>query len=82
MTALRVSVPEAMVGVVIGEFIGGNHGIGYLAEAAAGRYNTAGVFAVIAAILVIVLLLDSVLTIVERSALKWRPEATAARGAR
>jgi NitT/TauT family transport system permease protein len=82
LTALRIAIPEAMVGVIIGEFISGNRGIGYLAEAAAGRFNTAGVFAVIASILIIVLVFDSLLTLVERRLLRWRPPAVAGRSLR
>jgi NitT/TauT family transport system permease protein len=74
--ALRIAVPEAMVGVVIGEFIGGSHGVGYLIEAAAQQYDTAGVFAAIAAILIIVLLFDGLLTLAERQLLRWRPSVS------
>jgi NitT/TauT family transport system permease protein len=73
ITALRVAIPEAVVGVIIGEFIGGLHGVGYLVEEAAQQYNTAGVFAAIASILIIVLILDGLLTLVERWLLRWRP---------
>jgi NitT/TauT family transport system permease protein len=82
ITALRIAIPEAMVGVVIGEFIGGNRGVGYLIVASAGRYNTAAVFASIAAVLAIVLAMDTLLTLVERTLGGWRGSATGAGVAR
>lgn len=77
LAALRIAVPEAMVGVIIGEFIGGSQGIGYLIEASAQQYDTASVFAAIASLLVVVLLLDALLTVIERRLLRWRPTAGA-----
>lgn len=82
LTALRIAIPEAMVGVVIGEFIGGNRGVGYLIEASAGHYNTAAVFASIVAILAIVLVMDTALTLVERQLGGWRGAGATEAGAR
>ncbi len=79
LTAMRITVPEAMVGAIVGEFIAGNRGIGYLINSASNQYNTAGVFAGIIAILIVVLLMDSLVTLLERRLMRWRPPSAADR---
>lgn len=63
MTGLRTAVPQAVIGAIVGEFISSQQGIGYLISSASSRYNTAGVFAAVLILSVLVLvmavLLDS-----------------------
>jgi NitT/TauT family transport system permease protein len=73
LIAMRITVPEAMVGAIVGEFIAGNRGIGYLINSASNQYNTAAVFAGIIAILVVVLIMDTLVTLAERRLMRWRP---------
>jgi NitT/TauT family transport system permease protein len=73
LIALRITVPEAMIGAIIGEFIAGNRGVGYLINAASNQFDTASVFAGIAAILIVVLLMDWAVTMLERRLMRWRP---------
>lgn len=47
LAALRITLPAAMIGAVVGEFIAGNRGLGYLAQAAAAEYATEGVIAAV-----------------------------------
>jgi NitT/TauT family transport system permease protein len=75
MTGLRLAVPEALIGAVIGEFIAANQGLGYLVTSAAAQFNTAATLAAIVALLVIVLVMDGMLGIAERRLLRWRPPA-------
>jgi NitT/TauT family transport system permease protein len=72
LIAMRITVPEAMVGAIVGEFIAGNRGIGYLINSASNQYNTASVFAGIIAILVVVLLMDTLVSVLERRLMRWR----------
>jgi NitT/TauT family transport system permease protein len=72
MTALRITIPQAMVGAIIGEFLAGNRGVGYLINSASNQYNTAGAFAGIATLLVIVLVMDWLVSVAERRFLRWR----------
>jgi NitT/TauT family transport system permease protein len=74
LTALRVTVPSAMIGAIIGEFISSNRGIGYLVSAASSQYNTAGVFAGIFALLIVVAVLDVSVAALEAYLLRWRPK--------
>jgi sulfonate transport system permease protein len=73
VTALRLTIPAALIGAIVGEFISSNRGIGYLINAASSRYNTAEVFAGIFGLLVLVLLMNAGLTAVERVWLRWAP---------
>ena len=67
LTALRLTIPAALIGAVIGEFISSNRGVGYLINAASSRYATAEVFAGIGSLLVVVLCMNAGLSLLERS---------------
>lgn len=61
LAALRATLPAAMIGAVVGEFIASNRGLGYLASAAASEYETDGVIAAALVMAVIVLALTVLL---------------------
>ena len=44
-TGLRISIPYALIGAVVGEVFASNAGIGYLINSSATQFDTAGVFA-------------------------------------
>lgn len=73
VTGLRLAVPEALIGAVVGEFISANQGLGYLVTSAAAQFNTAATLAAIVVLLAIAAALDAGLTLVERRVLRWRP---------
>ena len=77
MTGLRLAVPEALIGAVVGEFISANRGLGYLVTSAAAQFNTAGAMAAILALLLIVAAMDFALGLAERRLLRWRPRPAA-----
>ena len=52
-SGLRIGSTLAVIGVVVGELVGGNMGLGYLLTFYEGQGNTAGVFVIIAALTVI-----------------------------
>lgn len=72
LVALRLTIPAAMIGAVIGEFISSNRGLGYLINAASSRYDTAAVFAGILSLLVVVVGMNSAVGWLERRLLRWR----------
>jgi NitT/TauT family transport system permease protein len=78
MTGLRLAVPEALIGAVVGEFIAANRGLGYLVTQAAAQFNTAATMAAIVVLLLVVVVMDSMLSLAERRLLRWRPPAWAA----
>lgn len=77
VTALRLTIPAALIGAVIGEFISSNRGVGYLINAASSRYATAEVFAGIGSLLVLVLCMNAALSLLERSWFRWVPRDSA-----
>lgn len=70
---LRVSVPYALVAAVTAEIIGANTGIGYLIQRSAGNFFTAGVFAGIAVLVVVSVVVNALVTLLEKRFLRWKP---------
>ncbi len=56
---LRVSVPYALIGAVLGEMIASNRGLGYLVQFSGAQFDTAGVFAVLIVIALLAMALNS-----------------------
>lgn len=54
---LRLAAPEAVIGAIVGEFISAQKGIGYLILSASARYQTAGVFAAVLILGILVLVM-------------------------
>ena len=75
LASLHVSFGFALVGAVVGEFLGAKEGIGLLISTAQGAFNASGVFAAMIVLAVVALLADFLLTRVEKRLLKWRPAA-------
>ena len=73
LVAMRITLPAALIGAIIGEFISSNRGIGYLIASASSRYDTAAVLAGIGSLVAFVLVLNSGVTALERWLLRWRP---------
>ncbi|MCA8410651.1 ABC transporter permease [Burkholderia multivorans] len=75
LASLHVSFGFALVGAVVGEFLGSKQGIGLLISTAQGTFNASGVFAAMIVLAVVALAADYLLTWVEKRLLKWRPAA-------
>jgi NitT/TauT family transport system permease protein len=71
--AMRITLPGALIGAIIGEFISSNRGIGFLISAASSRYDTARVFAGVLSLLIFVLCMNALVARLERHVLRWRP---------
>ncbi|HEX7385728.1 MAG TPA: ABC transporter permease [Castellaniella sp.] len=74
LASLHVSFGFALVGAVVGEFLGARVGIGLLIATAQGAFNSSGVFAAMIVLGVVAFLADYLLTRVEGWLLKWRPD--------
>jgi NitT/TauT family transport system permease protein len=72
-SSLHTSVGFAVVGAVVGEYLGSAAGLGYLIQQAEGVFDTTGVFAGMFVLMAFVLVVDGVVTLVERRLLVWRP---------
>ncbi len=73
LASLHVSFGFALVGAVVGEFLGSKQGIGLLISTAQGAFNASGVFAAMIVLAVVALAADYLLTRIEKRLLKWRP---------
>ncbi len=69
---LRVSVPYALIGAVLGEMIASNRGLGYLVQFSGAQFDTAGVFAVLIVIALLAMVLNFVVDIVQNRMEGWR----------
>jgi NitT/TauT family transport system permease protein len=74
-SSLHTSVGFAVVGAVVGEYLGSAAGLGYLIQQAEGVFDVAGVFAGMFILAAFVIAIDAVVTLVERRLLVWRPDA-------
>jgi len=74
-SSLHTSVGFAMVGAVVGEYLGSAAGLGYLIQQAEGIFDVGGVFAGMFVLAAFVIVIDVLVTMVERRLLVWRPQA-------
>jgi len=74
-SSLHVSVGFSIVGAVVGEYLGSSSGVGYVIAQAEGTFDTTGVFAGMAVLSVVVVLIDVLVGVLERYLLRWKPEA-------
>lgn len=74
-SSLHTSVGFAVVGAVVGEYLGSAAGLGYLILQAEGTFDIAGVFAGMFVLAAFVIVIDGIVTMVERRLLVWRPAA-------
>ncbi|MGH7189865.1 MAG: hypothetical protein ACREF0_11895, partial [Acetobacteraceae bacterium] len=56
---LKLGVPEALVGAIVGEFISSSRGIGYEIQFATAELDTAGVFAGLVVLTILSLTLNA-----------------------
>ncbi len=74
-SGLRIASTLAVIGVVVGELVGGNMGLGFLLVFFEGQGNTAGVFVVIGALTVIGIMAYYAVVLAERRVLHYLPSA-------
>lgn len=69
---LRVAVPYAIAGAIVGEIISSNRGIGYLAQYGAMDFDTTLIFVSLFTVMLIVLILSASLSFFEQRLLRWQ----------
>src|SRR5690348_1680500 len=74
-SSLHTSVGFAVVGAVVGEYLGSAAGLGYIIQQAEGVFDVAGVFAGMFVLAVFVIIIDMIVTAIEKRLLVWRPAA-------
>lgn len=72
--SLHISFSFAIIGAIVGEFVGSLAGIGYLISIAKGTYDAAGLYAAIILVMVVTLGAEYVMTLVENRITRWRPQ--------
>jgi NitT/TauT family transport system permease protein len=73
LTGLKVAIPYALIGAVIGELVASNRGLGYLINDAAAQFDTAGVFATLVVLSVIAAVLNVLVGLIDRRVNRWKP---------
>jgi NitT/TauT family transport system permease protein len=71
-TGLRLSVPYALIGAIMGEMLASNRGLGYIVADATAQFDTAGAFAGLTAIIVMAVVLNATVRWAEQRAMPWR----------
>ncbi|CAM5504191.1 ABC transporter permease [Streptomyces viridifaciens] len=72
-TSLHVSFGFALIGAIVGEYIGATKGLGLLVAAAQGTFNAAGVYAAMTILAVVALVTEGLLTLAEKKLFRWKP---------
>jgi NitT/TauT family transport system permease protein len=71
-TGIRIGLPYALIGAIVGEFVVSEAGVGFRIKEATSFFNTAAVFAGLIVLMVISLFLLGLLKIVEGRVLGWQ----------
>ncbi len=74
LASLHVSFGFALIGAIVGEFLGAKKGMGLLIATAQGTFDANGVFAAMIVVAVVALIAEGFLTLIENRLLVWRPE--------
>jgi len=69
---LKISVPYALIGAVLGEMIAANRGLGYLVQFSGSQFDSAGVFAVLIVIALLAVALNFLVEIMQHRIQQWR----------
>ncbi len=75
-SSLHTSVGLAFVGAVVGEYLGSSRGVGYLILQAEGSFDINTVMAGILVLTVFALMLDGVVSKLEKRLMKWQPKTS------
>jgi NitT/TauT family transport system permease protein len=73
IASLHTSFSFALVGAVVGEWLGATQGIGLMIQTAQGNFNANGVFAAMVLLAVVALLSEQLITALENRLISWRP---------
>ncbi|MBY5403068.1 ABC transporter permease [Rhizobium leguminosarum] len=71
--SLHVSFGFAIIGAIVGEFVGARFGIGQLISIAKGTFDAAGMYAAIVLVMIVTLIAEFIMTQIEKRLAKWRP---------
>jgi NitT/TauT family transport system permease protein len=75
LASLQVSFGLAVIGAIVGEFVGARHGIGLLINVAKGTFDSAGMYAAIFIVMAVTGAVAGITAALERRISRWRPNA-------
>jgi NitT/TauT family transport system permease protein len=73
VASLHVSFGFALIGAIVGEFLGGSQGLGVLIKNAQGTFDANGVWAAMVIMAIVALIAEWLITKLENRLLRWRP---------
>jgi NitT/TauT family transport system permease protein len=74
IASLHVAFGFAVIGAIVGEVLGAQHGLGVLITDSQNNFNTDGIFAGMIIIGLIALVAEWLISLLERRLLAWRPQ--------
>ena len=80
IASLHTSFSFALVGAVVGEYLGATQGIGLMIQTAQGTFNANGVFAAMFILAAVALIAETLVTALEKRLIRWRPAPVADAG--
>ena len=73
-TGIRTSIPFAVIGAIVGEFVAATEGVGFFIRMSAGIFKTADVFVGIIVLMIMVIIMDKIAEMIEHRALRWQTQ--------
>lgn len=73
--SLHTSFGFALVGAIVGEYLGSRQGIGLMIATAQGTFNANGVYAAMLILAIVAIIAETLVTRVENRLIRWRPNA-------
>jgi NitT/TauT family transport system permease protein len=73
-TGIRTSIPFAVIGAIVGEFVAATEGVGFFIRMSAGIFRTADVFVGIIILMIMVIIMDKIAAVIEKHALRWQTQ--------
>jgi NitT/TauT family transport system permease protein len=73
-TGIRTSIPFAVIGAIVGEFVAATEGVGFFIRMSAGIFKTADVFVGIIVLMIMVIVMDKIAEMIEKRALRWQTQ--------
>jgi NitT/TauT family transport system permease protein len=80
LTAMKVGVPFALVGAIVGEFMAATAGLGFKIQLYTAQFDTTGAVTGVLVLMCVVIAFNTVLNRVEAHVLRWRPTAAGGGG--
>jgi NitT/TauT family transport system permease protein len=73
ITAMKVSIPFALVGAIVGEFMAATAGLGFKIQLYTAQFDTTGAVTGLFVLMLVVILVNTALNRLEARVLRWRP---------